>query len=300
MKGNIHLSRKDIRFAVDAGNGAGGPTALAAMAAVGLSPVALLCEMDGRFPVHHPDPSQPKNLELLVQTIREQKLDFGIAYDGDADRIGVVDARGEVIWGDKFTIILARAILKEHPGAAVIGEVKCSQTMYDDITAHGGRAIMWKTGHSLIKTKMKEEGALLAGEMSGHVFIGDRYFGFDDAVYASLRMIEIFAAQTKPLHELIADVPETFSTPELRVDCADDLKFAVVDASKRTTARPTTWWTWTARAFSLVAVGGSYAPRIPSPSLCCDLKRTPRPALTRFAPKWRPSSPARGDNRCRE
>jgi phosphomannomutase/phosphoglucomutase len=229
MKGNLSFARKDLRFAVDAGNGAGGPAALAAMEAVGLSPVALLCEMDGNFPVHHPDPSMPENMQLLIDTIAREGLEVGIAYDGDADRIGLVDAKGNIIWGDRIAIILARAILKARPGATVIGEVKCSQTMYDDIAKHGGRPIMWKTGHSLIKTKMKEEGALLAGEMSGHVFLADRYFGFDDAIYTSLRILEILAASPVPLHELIADLPETFATPELRVDCPDELKFAVVD-----------------------------------------------------------------------
>lgn len=228
VKGNIRLARTDLRFAVDAGNGAGGPTALAAMQALGLSPIPLLCEMDGRFPVHHPDPTEPHNLELLIQTVREKNLDLGIALDGDADRVGIVDARGEVLWGDRLLILLARDLLSRRPGAAVLGEVKCSQTLYDDIAAHGGRPILWKTGHSLIKTKMKEEGALLAGEMSGHVFFGDRFFGYDDAVYASLRLLEILAATDRPLHSLLDDVPTTHVTPELRVDCPDDRKFELV------------------------------------------------------------------------
>ncbi|MCA9581323.1 MAG: phosphomannomutase/phosphoglucomutase [Myxococcales bacterium] len=229
MKKNIALAHTNVKFAVDAGNGAGGPTALAAMEAVGLKPHALLCEMDGHFPVHHPDPSMPENLELITKTVVDGGLDLGIAYDGDADRIGVIDAQGRTIWGDKLLIILARALLKKNPGAAILGEVKCSQTLYDDIAAHGGRPILWKTGHSLIKAKMKEEKALLAGEMSGHIFFADRYYGYDDAVYASLRLLEIVAESDVPLHELIADVPETFATPELRVECADEAKFAVVD-----------------------------------------------------------------------
>lgn len=229
VKGNVRLARKDLRIAIDAGNGAGGPTALAALEAVGVKPIALLCEMDGAFPVHHPDPSQPKNLELLRNTVLENNLELGIAYDGDADRIGVIDGRGNTIWGDKLMILFSRAILARQPGAAIISEVKCSQTMYDDITKHGGRAIMWRTGHSLIKKKMKEENAALAGEMSGHMFFADRFFGFDDAVYATLRLLEIVAASDIPLHEMLADVPETFATPELRVDCPDELKFALVD-----------------------------------------------------------------------
>jgi phosphomannomutase/phosphoglucomutase len=228
IRGNVSVARKDIRFAIDAGNGAGGPQALAAMQAAGLSPVALLCEMDGNFPVHHPDPSDPHTLELLRDTVLSQGLELGIAFDGDADRIGVIDARGDIIWGDKLLIVLSRALLLDHPGAAVLGEVKCSQTLYDDIAQHGGRPILWKTGHSLIKAKMKEEGALLAGEMSGHVFFADRFFGFDDAVYAALRLLEIVAASDRTLHELLADVPVTFSTPELRVDCPDGEKFGVV------------------------------------------------------------------------
>ncbi|MET0341752.1 MAG: phosphomannomutase/phosphoglucomutase [Polyangiales bacterium] len=229
VKGNIRLARTDLKIAIDAGNGAGGPTASAALRAVGLSPVELLCEMDGRFPVHHPDPSQPENLELLRRTVLDQGLDLGIAYDGDADRIGVIDARGDTIWGDKLMVLFSRAILGRHPGAAIISEVKCSQTLYDDIAARGGRPIMWRTGHSLIKKKMKEEHALLAGEMSGHMFFADRFFGYDDAVYASLRLLEIVAAADRPLHELLADVPRTYATPELRVDCPDDVKFGLVE-----------------------------------------------------------------------
>lgn len=228
VRGNVSLERADVRFAIDAGNGAGGPAALAAMDAVGLSPVTLLCDMDGAFPVHHPDPSQPENLELLRERVLRDGLDVGIAYDGDADRIGVIDARGETVWGDRLMVLLSRAVLRDHPGAAILGEVKCSQTLYDDIEKHGGRPILWKTGHSLIKTKMKEEKALLAGEMSGHIFFADRYFGYDDAIYATLRLLEILAAADRPLHELIGDLPETHSTPELRVDCADEIKFDVV------------------------------------------------------------------------
>ena len=228
MRGNIRLARTNLKFAVDGGNGAGGPAALAAMKAVGLEPQGLLMEMDGRFPIHHPDPSLPENLELLRTTVLRDKLEVGLAYDGDADRLGVIDSRGDILWGDKLMIVFSRALLAQRPGAAILGEVKCSQTLYDDIAKHGGRPIMWKTGHSLIKKKMKEESALLAGEMSGHLFFADRYYGYDDGIYASLRLLEIIAASEKPLHELIADVPTTFATPELRVECADDKKFDVV------------------------------------------------------------------------
>ncbi|MBN8617162.1 MAG: phosphomannomutase/phosphoglucomutase, partial [Deltaproteobacteria bacterium] len=193
-----------------------------------LRPTALLCDPDGRFPVHHPDPSMPENLELLIETVKREGLDFGIAYDGDADRIGVVDRHGRAVYGDELLVLLARDVIANRPGAAVLGEVKCSQKLYDDIAKHGGRPILWKTGHSLIKKKMKEEHALLAGEMSGHVFFADRFFGFDDAIYASLRLCEILVKTGLRVDELLADLPVTSSTPELRVDCSDATKFDVV------------------------------------------------------------------------
>ncbi|MGB5695727.1 MAG: phosphomannomutase/phosphoglucomutase [Polyangiales bacterium] len=225
---DIRLGRRNIRFAVDGGNGAGGPLALEVMTALGLSPVALLCEMDGTFPVHHADPTEPETLEMLQERVLRDGLELGVAYDGDADRIGVIDARGQIIWGDKLMIIFSRALLEQHPGATIIGEVKCSQTLFDDIEAHGGRGVLWKTGHSLIKTKMKEEHALLAGEMSGHIFFADRYYGFDDAIYATLRILEIVSNSGVALHEMLSDVPETFATPEIRVECDDAKKFDVV------------------------------------------------------------------------
>ena len=226
---DIDLGRTNLRFAVDAGNGAGGPLALRTMQALGLDPVALLCDMDGTFPVHHADPTEPETLEMLRDAVLDGGLELGFAYDGDADRVGVIDARGEIIWGDKLMIVLSRALLETHPGATIIGEVKCSQTLYDDIDAHGGRGILWKTGHSLIKTKMKQEQALLAGEMSGHIFFADRYFGFDDAIYATLRILEIVSKSNVPLHEMLRDVPQTFATPEIRVECDDAAKFGLVE-----------------------------------------------------------------------
>jgi phosphomannomutase/phosphoglucomutase len=230
MRGNLRLhAARPLRFAIDAGSGAGGPLALAAMRALGLEPVALLCDPDGRFPVHHPDPSLPENLELLVGAVREGGLDLGIAYDGDADRIGVVDQYGNTLFGDRLLALLARDVIAARPGAAVLGEVKCSQVLYDDIAARGGRPILWKTGHSLIKRKMKEEQALLAGEMSGHVFFADRFYGFDDAIYASLRLLEILARTGQGIDELLADLPQTSSTPEIRMDCPDATKFGVVE-----------------------------------------------------------------------
>jgi phosphomannomutase/phosphoglucomutase len=226
----IRLARTDIRFVLDAGNGAGGPLGLACMRKLGLSPDPLYCDMDGRFPNHHPDPTVPHNLDALVARVRETGARVGLAFDGDADRLGAVDANGEIVWGDRLMILFSRALLADKPGAAILGEVKCSQTLYDDIAKHGGRPILWKTGHSLIKTKMKEEGALLAGEMSGHLFFADRYYGYDDAIYASLRLLEILARDPRSLGEMLADVPRTFSTPEIRVDCPDAVKFDVVAA----------------------------------------------------------------------
>jgi phosphomannomutase/phosphoglucomutase len=186
--------------------------------------------MDGRFPNHEADPTVMENMGDLVALVREQDLDLGIGIDGDGDRIGVIDHEGDIIWGDQLMMIYAREILSRKPGATFISEVKCSQTLYDDIESHGGRGIMWKTGHSLIKQKMKEVRAELAGEMSGHMFFADRYFGFDDAIYASCRLLEILAATGKTIPELLSDVPKTYTTPEIRVPCADDKKFDVVKA----------------------------------------------------------------------
>ena len=215
---------------VDGGNGAAGPLALRALGALGLDPVALYCEMDGTFPNHHPDPTVPENLRVLSETVRRVGARVGIAFDGDGDRLGVVDADGEAIWGDRLLALFARDVLRDRPGATVIGEVKCSSALFEDVRRHGGRAVMWKTGHSLIKTKMKEEGALLAGEMSGHFFFADRYLGFDDGIYAALRVVEILSREGKTVGELLRDLPRGISTPEIRVACPDAIKGAVVAA----------------------------------------------------------------------
>ncbi len=224
--------KRRLKVVVDCGNGTAGIAAPAILKSLGCDVTALFCDLDGNFPNHHPDPTVPKNLELLIKKVKEIGADFGAAYDGDADRIGVVDEKGEIIWGDKLMIIFSRDILKKKPGATFISEVKCSQTMYDDIAKNGGNAIMWKTGHSLIKAKMKETGALLAGEMSGHIFFADRYLGYDDAIYATCRLAEIAAKGGKKVSELLADVPKTYSTPEIRVDCPDEKKFQIVEAAK--------------------------------------------------------------------
>ncbi len=220
-------SRK-LKVVVDAGNGVGGITSVPMLQALGYDVVPLFCEPDGRFPNHHADPTIAKNLELLIAEVKKQKADLGVAYDGDADRIGVVDEKGGILWGDTLMILLARAVLKDVPGATIVGEVKCSLTMYDDIKAKGGRGIMWKAGHSLIKAKMKEEHAQLAGEMSGHIFYKHRFFGFDDAPYTAARLLEILSNDPRPLSAHLADVPVTYSSPELRFDTIEEKKFALV------------------------------------------------------------------------
>jgi len=217
-----------IRVVVDAGNGVGGPVAHRVLERLNVEAVELFFEMDGHFPNHHPDPTVPRNLETLIARVLETKADLGLAFDGDADRIGAVDERGSILWGDQLMILYAREILTRKPGATFIGEVKCSQLMYDDIAAHGGHPIMWKTGHSLIKAKMKETHAELAGEMSGHMFFADRYHGYDDALYAACRLIEIVSNSGRPLSTLLADLPRTVTTPEIRFDCPDEIKFEVV------------------------------------------------------------------------
>ena len=225
---NIRLDRA-IKVAVDAGNGTGGVVAVPLLRELGCDVEPLYIDMDGHFPHHHPDPTVEKNLADLIATVRDTGAELGIAYDGDADRIGVIDEQGGIIWGDKLMIIFARAILKERTSGTFIGEVKCSQTLYDEIERLGGRAIMWKTGHSLIKDKMKQEKALLAGEMSGHLFFADRYFGYDDAIYASCRLLEIVSKGRKKVSELLAGIPRTYATPEIRIECPDEVKFKIVE-----------------------------------------------------------------------
>ncbi|MEK6654247.1 MAG: phosphomannomutase/phosphoglucomutase, partial [Thermodesulfobacteriota bacterium] len=219
-----------MKVAVDGGNGVGGFFALPLLKRFGCRVADIYCDPDGRFPHHFPDPTIPENLRELIRIVQDEKADVGIAYDGDADRIGVITDRGVILWGDELLLLFSRFILKSNPGATIIGEVKCSQKLYDDIAKNGGKAIMWKAGHSLIKGKMKEEKALLAGEMSGHIFFADRYFGYDDAIYATVRLLEILSESGKRLSDLLADVPKTFATPEIRVDCPDRIKFRVVEA----------------------------------------------------------------------
>ncbi|HEX3744953.1 MAG TPA: phosphomannomutase/phosphoglucomutase [Bryobacteraceae bacterium] len=217
-----------VRVVVDAGNGTGGPVMGPILRRLNVDATEMYFEMDGRFPNHHPDPTVPANLQALVGKVVETGADLGIAFDGDTDRIGAVDEKGTVIYGDQLMIIYGREILSRKPGATFIGEVKCSQTMYDDLAARGGNPIMWKTGHSLIKAKMQETKAELAGEMSGHMFFADRYYGFDDAIYAACRLMEIVSDSGQALSAQLAGLPSTVATPEIRFDCPDDRKFAVV------------------------------------------------------------------------
>ena len=217
-----------IKVVCDAGNGTAGPVFHQLLKRLNVDVTELFYEMDGHFPHHHPDPTVPANLKHLQETVLAQKADLGIAFDGDSDRIGAVDENGEVIYGDMLLLIYGREILTRKPGATFIGEVKCSQLMYDELKRLGGNPIMYKTGHSLIKGKMKQEHAELAGEMSGHMFFADRYFGFDDALYAACRLIEIVAKSGKPLSAQMAGFPKLVSTPEIRVECSDESKFALV------------------------------------------------------------------------
>lgn len=229
---DIPALSKPLKVVVDAGSGVGGPVAPPIFRRLGCVVYELACVPDGAFPIHHPDPTVPKNLGDLIREVKREKADVGIAYDGDADRVGVVDEQGNILWGDQLLVLFSRDVLKRHPGAVVISEVKCSQRLFDDISRHGGVPIMWKAGHSLLKAKMKETHALLAGEMSGHMFFADRYFGYDDAIYASVRLLELLARAGRPLSALLADLPRSFSTPEIRVDCPDERKFAIVERAK--------------------------------------------------------------------
>jgi len=219
-----------VKVVSDAGNGTAGPVFRRILEKLNCDSHELFFEMDGRFPNHHPDPTQPENLRHLVAAVLANKADVGLAFDGDSDRLGAVDEQGTVLYGDQLMIIYGREILSRKPGATIIGEVKSSQNMYDDLRRHGANAIMWKTGHSLIKAKMQETNAELAGEMSGHMFFADRYYGFDDALYAACRLLEIVANSGKPLSSQLSDLPPTFATPEIRVDCPDASKFAIVSA----------------------------------------------------------------------
>ena len=229
---NIKIKRK-IKVVVDAGNGVGGLFALPLLKRYGCEVIPIYCKPDGNFPHHFPDPTVEENLTRLIKSVAHKKADLGIAFDGDADRLGVISDKGEILWGDKLLLLFARQILSKKPHSTIIGEVKCSQVLFDDIKKHSGHAIMWKAGHSLIKAKMKEEKAVLGGEMSGHFFFADRYFGYDDAIYAALRLLEILSHTGKKISTLFSHVPKTYATPEIRIDCPDDKKADIVKRIKK-------------------------------------------------------------------
>ncbi len=227
---------KKKKIVIDSGNGVAGNVAPELFERMGAEVIPLFCELDGNFPNHHPDPTVVENLRDLIAKVKETGADFGLAFDGDADRIGLVDEKGGVLYGDEIMVLLARDVLKDNPGATIISEVKSSYRLYQDIAKHGGKPIMWKTGHSLIKSKLKETKAALAGEMSGHIFFADRYFGYDDAIYSATRVYEIASQAPGLFSTLIADLPKTVTTPEIRVDCQEEKKFALVDEVKKALA----------------------------------------------------------------
>jgi len=224
---------RPLKVVLDAGNGTAGVVAAPLFRKLGCKVDELYCDMDGRFPNHHPDPTLPEAMQSLVSRVKATKAELGLAYDGDGDRIGVVDDEGHLIWGDQLLIFFARDILKAYPGAVIISEVKATKVLYDEITRLGGKAVMWKAGHSLIKKKIKDEDAKLAGEMSGHMFFADKWFGFDDAIYASLRVAELVARSPQRLSEMLAALPKTYSTPEIRVYASEEVKFKIVEEVRR-------------------------------------------------------------------
>jgi phosphomannomutase len=220
--------QRALKVVWDPGNGAAGVVLDRLVAGLPGAHTIINGAVDGRFPAHHPDPTVPANLAQLIAAVRTQKADLGIAFDGDADRIGVVDDTGEILFGDQIMVLFARDVLRTHPGATIIADVKASQVLFDEIAKAGGKPLMWKTGHSLIKAKMAETSAPLAGEMSGHIFFADKWYGFDDALYAAVRLLGIVARLTGTLSAARAGLPALVSTPELRFDCAEARKFAVV------------------------------------------------------------------------
>ncbi len=219
---------RELHVVWDNGNGAAGDVLAKLVKELPGKHVVLNGTIDGSFPAHHPDPTVPKNLEQLIQAVKRQGADVGVAFDGDADRIGLVDNAGHILFGDQFLILMARDVLKSHPGATIIADVKASQVLFDEIAKAGGKPLMWKTGHSLIKSKMAETGAPLAGEMSGHIFYNDKWYGFDDALYAAVRVLGVIARGTETVAAFRDSLPAVVNTPELRFDCAESRKFDVV------------------------------------------------------------------------
>lgn len=232
IKKGIKLNKK-LKVVIDAGNGTAGITAKKLLQDLGCEVIQLYCEPDGRFPNHLPDPTVVEHMHDLIKKVKEEKADVGIGYDGDADRIGIVDEKGGIIWGDRLLMLYSKELQARKPGSKIVFDVKCSNLLEEAIKQHGGIPIMWKTGHSLLKSKMHEENAELAGEMSGHMFFKDRFLGFDDAVYASCRFLEILSNTDKKASQLLEDVPKTYYTPEIRVDCPEDKKFRIPEELKK-------------------------------------------------------------------
>ena len=231
IAGDVKLARP-MKIAIDCGNGVAGAVAPALFRALGCEVVELFCEVDGTFPNHHPDPAHPENLQDLIRCLRETDCEIGLAFDGDGDRLGVVTRRGDIIFPDRQLMLLAQEVLERKPGATIIYDVKCTRNLATFIRAHGGEPMMWRTGHSLVKARLKETGAPLAGEMSGHIFYKDRWYGFDDGLYAGARMLEILSRHADPGAVLQA-LPDSPATPELQLRCAEGEHFTLVDALKR-------------------------------------------------------------------
>jgi phosphomannomutase/phosphoglucomutase len=233
IKEKIKLPGRRLKVVVDCGNGTAGLFAPNLLKELGCEVIPLYCDSDPDFPNHFPDPVKPENLEDLIKTVKSNKADLGVGFDGDGDRLGVVDNQGNIIWGDMLMILFWREILPKYPGTPAIVEVKCSEILVDEIKRLGGKPMFYKTGHSLIKAKMKELNAVFTGEMSGHMFFADEYYGFDDALYACARLLRILARSNKPLGELLKDLPKTYATPEIRVKCSEDEKTFYVDKAKK-------------------------------------------------------------------
>ena len=228
----LHHARP-LKIVVDAGNGMGGVYGPPLLEALGHTVICLYCKPDGTYPHHQPDPQDANNLRDLVRIVQEQGADIGLAFDGDADRVGVVDERGNIVGADRILVLLARDILTRHPGAMVVADVLSTQVLFDEVEKAGGTPLVWKSGHSMIKAKMAEEGALLGGEMSGHIFLADDYYGFDDGIFVAGRIVQLLTAQDRPLSELMATVPTLYATPEYRPHCPDDQKARVIEAVRQ-------------------------------------------------------------------
>ena len=234
VTGRIGKLSRDVKAILDCGNGAGALVAPKLFPKLGIKPRCLFCDSDGTFPNHHPDPTVPKNVAALIAAVKKDRADVGIAFDGDADRIGVIDDQGEIIWGDYLLIVYARdALARTGKGQSIVFDVKASQALPEAVEKAGGIPVMWKTGHSLIEEKMHDTHAPVGGEMSGHMFFSEGYYGFDDALYGAARLLRIIADSGKSVRELLADVPRFVSTPEIRVDCPDDKKFGIVDEARQ-------------------------------------------------------------------